>query len=745
MAQYKQSTTYTRTFLMVLTSDHLTGATGKSPTVNLSKAGGAFGAAAGTVSEIANGWYKIALTTVDTGTLGDLTFDCTAAACDNTDFADQITADVDQTGDSYARLGAPAGASISADIAEIEVETDAIGTSTSGLTFTVANQVDVNVKDWAGTAVAATNLAGVPVVDPSYVLRRNTAQAGAASTITLDAGANATDNYYRGSKIALISATGAGQARIITGYVGATKVATVSPAWITNPDVTTVFEILPIGSVNVEAWESVAPNVLISGRVDASVGSYPGNTAQTGDSFARLGAPAGASIAADLAEIEGETDTIGTSTSGLTFTVANQVDVNVLDWKSATAPAMTGDAYARLGAPAGATIAADINTIDVETDAIIATLGTPAGASLAADLAEIEGETDTLVTGVVVTTNNDKTGYSIGAGGIINTSFAANTGLVPIRTGTAQAGASGTITLDAGASATDSFYVGLHVLLTGATGAGQVRVITAYVGATKVATVDWNWVTNPDVTSTFALLQADGPAVSSAMQVATSASDPWGTALPGAYGAGTAGNIVGNNVNASISAVKTQTDKLAFTVANQVDANVLDWKSSTAPAMTGDAFARLGAPVGATISADIAEVEGETDTLVTGVVVTTNNDKSGYSLTQTFPANFSSLSIDGSGNIKIQTGFKKNTALAKFQFMMTDSVNHNPVTGKVVTCTRMIDGSAFLAGTLANVAEATNGYYLVDFGAGDLNGNVITLRATAAGCDDTGITLVTAP
>lgn len=41
-----------------------------------------------------------------------------------------------------------------------------------------------------------------------------------------------------------------------------------------------------------------------------TINAYTGNTVQTGDAFARLGAPAGASIAADLAEIEGETDTI---------------------------------------------------------------------------------------------------------------------------------------------------------------------------------------------------------------------------------------------------------------------------------------------------------------------------------------------------------------------------------------------------------------------------------------------------
>lgn len=92
MASLKQSTAYTRTFLMVLSSDHITGATGKTVTVNLSKAGAAFGAAGGAVSEIANGWYKVSLNTTDTGTLGDLAFHCTASACDDTDFCDQVTA-----------------------------------------------------------------------------------------------------------------------------------------------------------------------------------------------------------------------------------------------------------------------------------------------------------------------------------------------------------------------------------------------------------------------------------------------------------------------------------------------------------------------------------------------------------------------------------------------------------------------------------------------------------------------------
>ena len=56
-------------------------------------------------------------------------------------------------------------------------------------------------------------------------------------------------------------------------------------------------------------------------------------------------------------------------------------------------------------------------------------------------------------------------------------------------TGSAQAGAAGSITLAAGASATDDAYVGMVISLTSGTGSGSSGVITDYVGSTKVATV----------------------------------------------------------------------------------------------------------------------------------------------------------------------------------------------------------------------------------------------------------------
>lgn len=93
----------------------------------------------------------------------------------------------------------------------------------------------------------------------------------------------------------------------------------------------------------------------------------------------------------------------------------------------------------------------------------------------------------------------------------------------------------------------------------------------------------------------------------------------------------------------------------------------------------------------------------------------------------------------------ISTRLKTNQALNAFHFLMTDSTTHNPATGKTVTVTRAIDTGAFGAGTIGSVTEVANGIYRVDLPAADLNGAVVTLRATASGCDDLLMTLVLEP
>jgi hypothetical protein len=100
------------------------------------------------------------------------------------------------------------------------------------------------------------------------------------------------------------------------------------------------------------------------------------------------------------------------------------------------------------------------------------------------------------------------TAASIATGAVDRDALAADTGLQPIRANTAQAGGASTITLDASASAVDDFYNGTQILLTGGTGAGQARIATDYVGATKVLTVNAAWATNPDNTTTWVIFPA---------------------------------------------------------------------------------------------------------------------------------------------------------------------------------------------------------------------------------------------
>ncbi len=99
--------------------------------------------------------------------------------------------------------------------------------------------------------------------------------------------------------------------------------------------------------------------------------------------------------------------------------------------------------------------------------------------------------------------------------------------------------------------------------------------------------------------------------------------------------------------------------------------------------------------------------------------------------------------VDANNSVKIQGNVKKNTALASFCFMITDSTNHNPKTSaSSIASTVSIDGGSFST-TSNSVVEVANGIYKLSLTSGELNGNNIILRVTAAGCDDTFERLVT--
>jgi hypothetical protein len=162
---------------------------------------------------------------------------------------------------------------IPASVAAILVDTAEIGTAGAGLTnINLPNQtMDIvgNITGSLSGAVGSVGTGGITrasfAADTGLqTVRSNTAQAGGASTITLDASASSTTDFYKYGLIYLTGGTGAGQAGYITGYNGTTKVATVSAAWATAPDNTTTFAIFPNGASTV------------AGTVDANVTQFGG-------------------------------------------------------------------------------------------------------------------------------------------------------------------------------------------------------------------------------------------------------------------------------------------------------------------------------------------------------------------------------------------------------------------------------------------------------------------------------------
>ena len=148
----------------------------------------------------------------------------------------------------------------------------------------VSNRVDSSVGAMASGSLTATAIASAAFTNAKFAtdtilmnIRSGTAQAGAAGSITLDSGASATDGMYADCLVQITSGTGSGQVRLITGYTGSSKVAAISPNWITNPASGSVFTILPTNRASVGAWLSTVPNSLQSGRLDSYTGAMASN------------------------------------------------------------------------------------------------------------------------------------------------------------------------------------------------------------------------------------------------------------------------------------------------------------------------------------------------------------------------------------------------------------------------------------------------------------------------------------
>jgi hypothetical protein len=155
--------------------------------------------------------------------------------------------------------------------------------------------------------------------------------------------------------------------------------------------------------------------VITTGTVDSVsvVGEVVGSfTMEKTAIFGRVGAPAGASIAADIAAVKVDTAAILVDTG------------TTLDGRIPAA-LVGGRMDASVGAMAANVLTAAATAADFATEvntAPLAILGTPAGASMSADIAAVKVDTaatlaDTGTDGVVVAAGS-KTGYALSAAGV---------------------------------------------------------------------------------------------------------------------------------------------------------------------------------------------------------------------------------------------------------------------------------------------------------------------------------------
>jgi hypothetical protein len=246
--------------------------------------------------------------------------------------------------------------------------------------------IPVDVTKWNGTAVATPDTAGYPKITvksgtgPGEVslsnglvrlsavgvddifdealsghltvgtfgqrasaIRTSTATAGAAGSITLDAGASALDDFYKNQIIQITGGTGANQARTISTYTGATKVATVTPNWVTTPDNTSIFDIIPMGAIagataptaadNADAvWNATRAGHVAAGSFGEGVASVQGNVTGTV-----------ASVSGAVASVSGN---VGGNVTGSVGSLATQAKADV---NAEVVDCLNVDTYTEIG------------------------------------------------------------------------------------------------------------------------------------------------------------------------------------------------------------------------------------------------------------------------------------------------------------------------------------------------------------------------------------------------------------
>lgn len=533
-----------------------------------------------------------------------------------TDNASAMTPSFGQSGDAYARLGAPAGASVSADIlavdnfvddlesrigtpsnlgggatvaanlSDIEGQTDDIGVAGAGLTAidlpnqtmditgslsgavgSVTGNVGGNVTGSVGSVASggiseASFATTAGSFKPLGIIDQGTAQAATATTVQLRSAAAFGDDTILGATIVACGSTqGYCQAGVITDYVGSTDTATVATWGVT-----------PSGTITYYVFGTAPASGSGGSLTAADVWAYATRTLTALDEDSTtidLNASAVGSVAGSVASV---------ATGGIT---AASFGAGAIDAAAIAADAIGASELATDAIGATEIAANAITDAEVAADVTIASV-TGAVGSVTGAVGSVTGNVGGNVTGSV---------GSVATGGITAASIAADA----IGASELAADAGTELATAAWASATRTLSAGTNIVLAKGTG------ITGFNDPTVAAIADavWDEAQSGHTTAgTFGLYLdsaisgvstggVSAGAIADAVwdeaisghltggttgAVLNGAGDPWATALPGAYSAGSAGYIIGTNLNATVSSRASQTS--VDTVDDYVDTEV---------------------------------------------------------------------------------------------------------------------------------------------------------------------------
>jgi hypothetical protein len=186
MSLFKQSTAANVAFLMISNADNTSPVTGLTPTVTISKNNAAFASPGGSVSEIGNGWYSLALNTTDAGTLGELLLHATGTGANNVDDRHQVVVDLPGATVSSVtgNVGGNVTGSVGSVVGAVGSVTGAVGSVTGNVGGNVVGNVNGNVVGSVASVTAPVTVGtnndktGYALAVAQVPFKKNTALAG---------------------------------------------------------------------------------------------------------------------------------------------------------------------------------------------------------------------------------------------------------------------------------------------------------------------------------------------------------------------------------------------------------------------------------------------------------------------------------------------------------------------------------------------------------------------------------------